>query len=294
MKFKVPFTFSNLVVLKKRSERFIKLTQKIAEKTKINSYLENIGLNINAKQYLAICYRSFFINILIFSVIITSILGIMAISNFISIGLLIAFFISGLILFNQINYPRIFSNKKARNIDKNLISVLQDMLVQLNSGVPIFKIMLNISNSNYGEVSVEFGKITREINSGVPQIQAIEKYGKINSSKYFKRILWQISNGMRAGSDMTLVIEEGVRSLNDEQAIQIQSYGGKLNPLVMFYMIIAVVLPSLGITFIILISSLLGLEKNMLQIIFLLIIVMITFIQVMFIGMIKSRRPSLL
>ena len=65
---------------------------------------------------------------------------------------------------------------------------MQDIVVQLDSGIPIFRILVNISESDYGEVSQEFKKMVKEINSGVPQIEAIEKYGKVNASEYFRRV----------------------------------------------------------------------------------------------------------
>ncbi|MFQ5531433.1 MAG: type II secretion system F family protein [Candidatus Nanoarchaeia archaeon] len=292
MKFKIPFTLSGIEVLKKRSKRFLKLTR--LKKSKLDDYLKNAGENIGRRQYLSICYRNFILNLLFFSVIFTSVLGILRANLFSLYGPGVSFLISGFILLNQVNYPRIFSLNKKRDIEKNLIPVLQDMLVQLNSGVPIFRILVNISESNYGEVSEEFKKITKEINSGTPQIEAIEKYGKINTSDFFKRMLWQISNGMRAGSDMNIVIKEEIKSLTDEQAIQIQNYGSKLNPLVMFYMLITVILPSLGITFLIIISSILNISEGITKLIFFLIFGFVIFTQIMFLGLIKSRRPSLL
>ncbi len=293
MKFKIPFTFSDMEVLKRKSKSFIKFTK--FKKGNLNNYLENSGKNINQRQYISICYRNFLFNLLISSILFTTLLLIISkIERFYFIGFGSAFLISGFILFNQINYPKVFSLNKTKNIERNLIPVLQDMMVQLSSGVPIFSIMINISNSNYGEVSNEFKKITKEINSGVPQIEAIEKYGKLNTSEYFKRVLWQISNGMRAGSDMGIVIKEGITDLSEEQSIQIQSYGSKLNPIIMFYMLIAVIIPSLGITFLIIISSILNLPEKMVQLAFSLIFAIVIFMQIMFLGIIKSKRPSLL
>jgi len=292
MRFKIPFTFSDTEILKKRSEHFIKLAG--VKKTNLDKYLKSTGQNMNRRQYLSICYRSFLINAVFFSVILTLSLMFLKAGHFYLYGTGSALLISGFIFFNQVNYPRIFSLNKSRNIEKNLIAVLQDMMVQLNSGVPIFKILVNISNSDYGEVSKEFKKITKEINSGVPQIEAIEKYGKLNTSEYFRRVLWQLSNGMRAGSDIGIVVREEVRVLSDEQAIQIQNYGSRLNPIIMFYMLIAVILPSLGITFMIIIASILNINEKITQFIFFLIFGFVMLMQVMFLGLIKSRRPSLL
>jgi len=292
MKFKIPFTFSPTEVLKKRSKEFIKFTG--TKKSKLNRYLENAGEDINKRQYLAICYRTFSINFTIFFILSSLTLGILKAGNFLLLSLGITILIAGFIFVNQINYPKIFAGYKSKNIEKNLISVLQDMMVQLNSGVPIFQIMVNISHSNYGLASEEFKKIVGEINSGIPQINAIEKYARINTSEYFQRILRQISNGMRAGGDIGIVIKEAIKILTEEQTIQIQNYGSQLNPLIMFYMLIAVILPSLGITFLIIISSIIGASEGVVKLMFFSIFGGVVFMQMMFLGLIKSKRPSLL
>jgi flagellar protein FlaJ len=198
------------------------------------------------------------------------------------------------IFFSQYNYPRVYTAKEGRLVDKNLLSALQDILVQLNSGVPLFDIMVNISNSDYGEVSVKFKKMVREINAGKPQIQAIDDIGKKTSSIFFRRTLWQISNGMRAGSEMEIVIKESIASLNEEKLLQIQSYGSKLNPLVVFYMLLAVILPALAITFLTIVTSMIGSNRFMTILLFLTLFVVIIFMQIMFLGLIRTRRPSLL
>lgn len=292
MRFKIPFTLADIEILKKKSKRFIRFVS--PKKSKIGGYLKNTGINVDKRQYLAICYRSFLLNLLSSTVITTSIMGILRIKYFFFFGLGMSLIFAGFVLFNQFNYPKIFSLNKERLIERNLIPVLQDMMVQLNSGVSIFRILVNIAESNYGEVSEEFKKIIKEINSGMSQVEAIEKYAKLNTSKYFRRVLWQISNAMRSGSDMGIVMREEINSLSEEQAIQIQSYGSKLNPLIVFYMLIAVVLPSLGITFLIIISSLLSVNSTVLKLVFIMAFIFVVFIQIMFLGIIKSRRPSLL
>ncbi len=292
MKFKIPFTFSDIEILKRKSKSFLKFSK--GKNHSLENYLQATGEKIDSTQYISICYRSFLIDLLSFSVIITSILGFLKTQYFYLYGLGIALLISFLIFVNQRNYPKIYALNKQRDVEKNLISVLQDMMVQLNSGIPMYRIILNISDSDYGEVSNEFRKISKEINSGVSQIASIEKYAKLNTSPYLKRILWQISNGMRSGSDMTIIIEEGIRTLTEEQEIQIQNYGSRLNPLIMFYMLIAVIIPSLGITFLIILSSLLNLQGTIAKLIFAAIFGVVIFMQIMFLGLVKSKRPSLL
>ena len=76
MKFKIPFTISkDIEILKRKSKRYLKFTSK--KKSKLDDYLEDTDIDINRRQYLSICYRSFLINFLTISVIATSTLGVL-------------------------------------------------------------------------------------------------------------------------------------------------------------------------------------------------------------------------
>jgi len=99
---------------------------------------------------------------------------------------------------------------------------------------------------------------------------------------------------MKAGSDMSIVVKNSIKALNDEQLIQIQNYGNTLNPLIVFYMLVSVIIPSLSVAFLTIISSLAGLPESTTILLFLTLFVFVIFLQIMFLGVIKSRRPSLL
>ena len=154
--------------------------------------------------------------------------------------------------------------------------------------------MLNISSAGYGELSKEFRKAVKRINSGEPEAAVLDDLGRKNPSNFFRRTLWQISSGMKSGADMSVVIQDSISALNEEQIIQIQNYGNKLNPLIVFYMLIAIILPALSITFLTIIASLINLEKATATLMFLGLYVFVILVQIMFLGVIKSRRPSLL
>ena len=76
-----------------------------------------------------------------------------------------------------------------------------------------------------------------------------------------------------------------------EQTIEVSKYGRKLNPLAMFYMIIAVILPSLGMTMMIVLSSFIELHLSLT--ILILIALFLGFVQFMFLSMIKFSRPAI-
>lgn len=293
MRFHIPFTIANLDRLKIKSKKFQSLVKKKKE-GKLQFYLDNSDIKLTEKEYLAICFRSFFISFIVLYILSTTIFILIRTSLPYLFSLGVALVFSFFVFFSQTIYPKVYNTRRERNIDKNLIPALQDVLVQLNSGIPLFNILVNISSSEYAALSDEFKKAVKKINTGYPEVEVLEEIGEKNSSKYFKRTLWQISNGMRAGSDISIVVEESIKTLNEEQLLQIQNYGNKLNPLIMFYMVISVILPALSIAFLTIISSLLSLSTSATTLLFIALLIFAVLLQIMFLGMIKSIRPSLL
>jgi pilus assembly protein TadC len=291
--FKVPFSFSSVDKLKKRSE-FFKKYLGYKKNSNLGYCLENADTGLTREDYLSICLRGVLISFFAVLIVSSTLLIFLKIERALIISLGLAILFSGFIFFSRINYPKVYVARKQKNIEKNLIPALEDMLVQLNSGVPLFDILVNISSSDYSSLSQEFEKAVRKINAGIPEIEVLDELGKRNNSLFFRRALWQISNGMRAGSDTSIVIESTVKSLNEEQLIQIQNYGNKLNPAIMFYMLSSVILPALAVTFLTIISSLINLPKTITQGLFIAFFVLIMVVQFSFLGVIKSIRPSLL
>ena len=293
MKFKIPFAGSDIERLKKVSKPYSKRI-KYDKDAKMSMYLESSGASIGRIEYLGICRRSFlniFFILLFLSFFVLIIFGKMKL-YFFGIGFSLLF--SGVVFFNQRAYPRVFFLKRQRDIEKNIIPALEDLLIQLSSGIPLFSILVNISDSGYGELSVEFKKAVHKINAGEAEVDVLEELSENNPSTYFKRVLWQISNGMRAGSDMMVVIKDNLHALNEEQMIQIQEYGNKLNPLIMFYMLISVIAPALSVTFMTILASMISLPKSMTMMAFIGLFILVILIQIMFLGIIKSKRPSLM
>lgn len=293
VEFRVPFAFSSIDKIKKRSLAFKRFAG-YKRDSEISKNLKNAGVNLTREEYLAICISGFVNSFLLLFILSSTFLIMLGIERALVFALGLAFLFGGFVYFSRIVYPRVYNNRKQRNIERNLIPALQDMLVQLYSGVPLFTIMINISLADYEELSEQFKKAVRAINAGKPQIEVLEELGKDNPSEFFRKALWQISNGMRAGSDISIVIQDTVKALSEEQYIQIQEYGNKLNPAIMFYMLSSVILPALAITFLTIISSIVGLSEGLTKIIFFGLFIGVMVIQILFIGVIKSVRPSLL
>jgi flagellar protein FlaJ len=294
MKFKIPFTIFPLEKQVKTSKGFARFI-KHKRNSKLQEYLDSSNIDVTREQYLGVVLKCLVKTSIILFLLTTTILLVIRINRFYIFSIMLTIMFSGFVFFSQMMYPRIFARKREREIEKNLLPALEDMLVQLNSGIPLFTMMVNISSSDYGELSDEFKKAVKRINAGIPAAEVIDDLGRKNSSVFFKRTLWQISNGLRAGSDMTIVIRDSIKSLNEEQVIQIQNYGNKLNPLIMFYMLSSVIIPALSITFLTVLSSMIGnMGENTIMGLFAILFVFVVLMQVMFLGAIKSSRPNLL
>ena len=186
-------------------------------------------------------------------------------------------------------YPRIISVRKMRTLEDQLIPALRQLLIDLRSGVPLFQAMASVS-TGYGEVSVEFRKMVKEMNAGMSQTDVLNEASKRIASFRFRRVLWQINNALKVGSDVATALDAMVDELTRERVDEIRRYGQELNPWVMIYMIAAVVIPSLGITMLIVILSFLNIPVP--KTIFPAIWILLLGFQIFFISFVKSRRPA--
>ncbi|MEW6328622.1 MAG: type II secretion system F family protein [Candidatus Micrarchaeota archaeon] len=203
----------------------------------------------------------------------------------VGLGLLIAF----ASLITVLIYPGVIAKRRARQLENNLIPALRQLLIELRSGVPLFQAMTSLT-SGYGEVSAEFRWMVKQMNAGISETDVLTEATKRNPSQRFRRVLWQISNALKVGSDVANAIDGMINDLTKERVAEIQRYGQELNPWTMIYMIGAVVVPSLGVTMLIVILSFLNIKIP--KIILTLVLVGLVMFQLFFISFVRSRRPA--
>ena len=189
-------------------------------------------------------------------------------------------------------YPHIAVQKKVRDLERNLIFAMRIILIQLKSGIGLFDALSLIARQDYGRVSTEVRKAVDEISSGTLEERALQKLATNDPSPFFRKSLWQLVNGMKSGTDVVQVIDDLVDSLTKEQGLQIRRYGGVLRLFSLMYMMLGVIVPALGITFLIILGSFPQIQISELFFWMLLLFLMVG--QFMFVGMVKSKRPNLL
>ncbi|MFA5797352.1 MAG: type II secretion system F family protein [Candidatus Woesearchaeota archaeon] len=195
-----------------------------------------------------------------------------------------------IIFFLKIKNLDALKMKREKEIDRDVLFAGRFLLVKLNSGKPLINALVDASES-YGVAGKYFKEIVDDINLGTPIEQALEKASRITPSKRFQKILFQINNALKIGVDVSVPLESTLDAIAHEQLIEIQRYGKKLNSMTMFYMLIAIVAPSLGITLFSVIGSIVSLRIDLT--IFMVILFFLILIQLAFIGAFKSIRPNL-
>ena len=189
----------------------------------------------------------------------------------------------------MMRYPDAKIFKIEREINKEILFAGRFLVIEIESGVSLYNAMSHI-HKNYKSIGKYFKDITDKVALGTPMEVALNQAVEIVPSDDLRRIFWQIINSMRTGSNISKSISSVLDQITREQIIQVDKYGKKLNPLAMFYMMVSVIIPSLGVTMLVILSSFIQLEINLTVLI--IVAVFIGFVQFMFISVVKFSRPA--
>jgi flagellar protein FlaJ len=275
-----------LMRLAKKTEGLGELVASFLPSLKLE--LMQAGVDTTPRRYAAASIVSATVNFLFVALLII-IIGYAVRREVVLLGIFAGLLVGISSFLTIIFYPAVVARRRTRAVEANLIPALRQLLINIKSGVPLFQAMTSVSEG-YGPVSEEFAKMVEQMSAGVPQTDVLNEASKRNPSFRFRRVLWQISNALKVGSDVGNAIEEMINELTKERMSEIQRYGQELNPWVMIYMVLAVVLPSLGITMLIIIMSFMNVLVP--RSIFPAVFVFLLIFQLFFISFVKSRRPA--
>lgn len=187
-------------------------------------------------------------------------------------------------------YPRIIAQNARAGIDQGLIFALKSLLIQVSSGVSLYDSMSNVAKSKYGTISQEFQTVVQEINAGMTEATALERLALRTESEFLKKTVWQLVTSLRTGSSVANALQAIVNTLTEYQSRVIKSYAAELNLYILMYLLIAAALPTIGITFMVILSAVGGSEIRE-ETIFMAVGSALV-IQVVMIGFIRTRAPQ--
>jgi len=255
--------------------------------------LDKANIPINSEKYITASFFSAvvygLISFLFFYFLFFARDGVFTAENSI-LSALIGVVFTGLFFMLHLAYPSIMSKNYAAGIDNSLIFALNNMLIQVSSGVSLFSAMSNVSKFNYGNVSKEFENVVKDVSSGESEAKAIEKLALKTRSEYLKKISWQLLTSLRSGASLKGSLSTVVSALNAMQIRAIKNYAGELSMLILMYLMIAAAIPTLGITFLVILSSMGGASIGPDAVIS--VIIGAAIMQIVLIGFIKTRVPK--
>lgn len=253
--------------------------------------LMQAGIDLRDREYLSIAiFTSFFYFILVNLIFVFFFFVAIVPQTIFLVSLGVSVFVALMSFFYLILYPNLLVIRKIKDLEKNLLFALRHLLIQVRSGVTLFDSMDSVSKANYGIISNEFRDAVKKISTGEFVVDVLEELALKNPSLYLRRSIWQIANSLRSGADVAKTLESMVTNLASEQRVMIRKYGSQLNPLAFMYMMFGVIIPSLGITFLIVLSSFSGLPIK--EFYFWALLGFLALFQFSFIGIVKNRRPS--
>jgi pilus assembly protein TadC len=188
--------------------------------------------------------------------------------------------------------PSLKVSRNKRGVDKNLEYMLKDMQIQLTAGIPLFDIFVNIGSGGYGECSVICNRVVQDVQSGKSIVNVLDEFGLLSPSEYMRRVFWQIVNALKTGSNVGISLKMISQEIREDKQNKITSYSQELGLWSLVYMIFVIVLPSMGVTLILILSSFLG-TSMVSEMIFWLILIFVSFFQVIFISIIRNKRPDI-
>jgi len=180
--------------------------------------------------------------------------------------------------------------KMKRSINQEIIFAGRFLIIELQSGVPLYNAFINLGK-NYETIGPFFNEIVEKVNLGTTMEEAMNEAINLTPSPELRKLMWQVLNAMRTGADVADSLNAVIDQIVRQQQIAVKEYGRKLNPLAMFYMMIAVIVPSLGTTVLIVLSTFIGFSLPLS--VLLILAGLVGFVQLMFFAIIKSARPPM-
>lgn len=289
---KIPFAFLSTKKMVKLARPFMGLAG-VLEKffPGLLKQLTESEINLKPREYLATAVFLLFFYFILFTALAIGIFYSVDPELGAKVGAVVALVVALFIFTNLLLYPKSASRKRVRNIDSNLVFALRTILVQVKSGVSLFDAIKMVSRKEYGYISKEFKSIAEKISSGEIEEGVLKEAATTNPSKYYKKAMWQIINGMKAGGDIADIMQEIVRSIIQDERIEIEKYGGQLRLLSLVYMMLGIIIPALGVTFLIVLSSFP--QINITEIVFWTLLGFVVLFQFMYLGVVKTKRPTL-
>lgn len=152
----------------------------------------------------------------------------------------------------------------ARELEEDLLFVSEYFLVSLESGLPLGNAIQRLAKVDRPGGKF-FKQIYTDFKTGKDLETALDDAAFYSPSDSLKTLLKRLKDSLVIGVDLRIVLENFIVESSEKKIVSIRAYSKKLNPIIMMYLLLGVVLPSLGLTFFILGAALVEMTPELLK-----------------------------
>jgi flagellar protein FlaJ len=270
--------YTNLIrsLVKKHPELKIKLKKANSKQTPFQYIHQSIVMTIFMIIFFEIISFLIFIKINIIYMIISSIIIILLFPLFFKFWY---------------GYVDVLISKEAKRIDSDLLFLSEYLLVSLESGLPLGNVIEKVSKLNRPGGKF-FKRVYLDFQTGKDLESALSDAVEYSPSKSLKVLLKRLEDSLSIGVDLKKVLNNYIKESSEKKVIEIKGFSKKLNPIVMMYLLIGIVLPSLGITFFILGATILEITPQFLKLILIFIFLFMFLFQYMAYSIFKFNSSN--
>jgi flagellar protein FlaJ len=139
-------------------------------------------------------------------------------------------------------------------------------------------------------VGIYLDEIVDKVKMGKTLEQAILEAVETCPSAHLRALYWQLLNSLQTGADITSALRVQLDDIVENQKILIEEYGRELNALSLFYMMLSIIIPTVGFTIVTAVLTFIGAPITLWMLIG--IWAFLTVIQYFFLMITARRRPS--
>lgn len=188
--------------------------------------------------------------------------------------------------------PRRRAKARVVGVNRVIPYALRHMATQLSSGIGLPETMTSVSQADYGALSEEFGRVIRDMHTGMSTEEALTMMDQRVDSEPLRRAVRQIQRTLRTGGDLANILNVLADETSFEMRMKLRDYTQSLNMLAMIYMFASAVIPAMLLVTLAVSSRMGGgmLTPASTAILFL---ILIPFMLFYFVMMIKRFEPRL-
>ena len=162
---------------------------------------------------------------------------------FAAVALLAAFFVAVLFSVLPFTYLSIRASSRAKAIDRVLPFALMQIATQVRAGVSFHRSLESVANADYGILSAEFKKLTRDLQQGLSTEDALTRLYNRTKSQPLRKSLLQVIRSFKTGGNLSKIINEIAQDVSLETQMSIRDFTEKLNFINVIFIMVAVVAP---------------------------------------------------